>query len=152
MAKFKYRLQTLLKLRETNRDERRSELTQAQQADDILYDRQSTIEQQRHELLESTRDSIKPGPVNLDHLVNSQRHDVMLKTEELLITEQRQQVAQEIERRRAVLVEANRNVRVLELLKEKQLTRHRQEEQRQETKQLDEVAIHREVRKEEADR
>lgn len=149
MAKFKYRLQTLLKLRETNRDERRSELVQAQHADDILHERQSTIDQQRHELLESTRESIKPGLVNLDHLVNCQRHDVMLKTEEHLVVEQRQQVAQEIDRRRAVLVEANRSVRVLEILKEKQLNRHREEEQRQEIKVLDEVAIQRELRREE---
>ena len=152
MAKFKYRLQTLLQLRETTRDERRADLAQAQHADDILHNRQNTVEQQRRELLESTRDSIKPGPVNLDHLINCQRHDWMLEMEEQQIAEQRKQVAQEIERRHAVLVEANRSVRVLELLKEKQLDRHRKEELRLETNLLDEVAIQREHRKEETDR
>lgn len=148
MGKFKYRLETLLKLRETTRDERRSDLAQAQRADDILHERQTTIDQQRHELLESTRNSIRPGPVNLEHLVNCQRYDWMLEAEEKVIVEQRQQVAQEIERRRATLVEANREVRILELLKEKQLQRHREEEQRRETILLDEVAIQREHRKE----
>ncbi|MGD9126218.1 MAG: flagellar export protein FliJ [Planctomycetia bacterium] len=148
MAKFKYRLKPLLQIRETTRDERRSELAQAQRADDILHNRQTTIEQQRHELLESTRDSIRPGQVNLDHLINCQRYDRMLEGEGQMILEQRQQVGQEIERRHAILVEANRDVRILEILREKQLLRHQKEEQRQETKTLDEVAIQREYRKE----
>ena len=46
----------------------------------------------------------------------------------------------ELRRRQQALVEANREVRVLELLREKQWTRHRDEEARQEMKQLDEVA------------
>lgn len=151
MAKFKYRLNPLLQLRESTRDERRAELAQAQRADDILHDRQVTVDQQRRDILESTRSSIKPGPVDLEHLVNCQRHDLMLETEEKVLLEQRQQVAQEIERRHSTLVEANRDVRILELLREKQLLRHQKEEQRQETNRLDEVAIHREYRKEETD-
>ena len=49
-------------------------------------------------------------------------------------------MAEEIERRRQTLVQANRDVRVLEKLREKQAGRHRQEEDRRETKVLDEVA------------
>ena len=46
----------------------------------------------------------------------------------------------EIERRRLVLAEANREVRVLEILRDKQAAQHRQEEERREMKRLDEVA------------
>jgi flagellar export protein FliJ len=49
-------------------------------------------------------------------------------------------VGAEIERRREVLVEADRDVRVLEKLREKQTERHRYEENRREIRQLDEVA------------
>ena len=48
--------------------------------------------------------------------------------------------AEEIERRGEALVDANRQVRVLETLRQKQLDRHRQGENRQEIKQLDETA------------
>jgi flagellar export protein FliJ len=53
---------------------------------------------------------------------------------------ERRAVGAEIERRQQALVDANRQVRVLETLREKQLDRHRREENRQEIKQLDETA------------
>ncbi len=46
----------------------------------------------------------------------------------------------EIDRRRQVLAEANREVRVLENLRDKQAGQHRQQEDRREMKRLDEVA------------
>ena len=50
-------------------------------------------------------------------------------------------LADEIERRRLVLVEADRAVRVLDLLDEKHQREHRRQAERQETKRLDEVAM-----------
>ena len=47
-----------------------------------------------------------------------------------------------------MLVVADRDVRVLEKLREKQARRHRLEEDRQEAKRLDEVAGRRKVREE----
>ncbi len=49
-------------------------------------------------------------------------------------------MATEIERRRQALVEADREVRVLEKLRERQAEQHRREEDLQEAKRLDEVA------------
>ena len=53
---------------------------------------------------------------------------------------QRETVQTEIDRRRQVLAEANREVRVLENLRDKQAGQHRQQEERREMKRLDEVA------------
>jgi len=64
-----------------------------------------------------------------------------LKAHRKQLEGQREQVAVEIERRREVLVAANREVRVLEKLREKQSQRHREEENRREAKQLDEAAV-----------
>jgi flagellar export protein FliJ len=50
-------------------------------------------------------------------------------------------VAAETERRRQLLVEADRDVRMLELLDERYRSDYDLENRRQETKQLDEVAI-----------
>ena len=54
---------------------------------------------------------------------------------------QQQQVAEEIERRRLTLVEADRQVRILEKLAEKKLEEHQALELQTEMKDLDEQAI-----------
>jgi flagellar protein FliJ len=53
---------------------------------------------------------------------------------------QRKQLAVEIERRREALLAANREVRVLEKLRDHQMERYREEENRRDIKRLDEVA------------
>ncbi len=63
-----------------------------------------------------------------------------MKAQRSQLDGQRETLATEIEHRRLALVEANREVRVLEKLREKQVTRHRRDENRRETKVLDEVA------------
>ena len=53
------------------------------------------------------------------------------------------QLNEEIERRRAALVEADREVRVLEKLRERKWSEHQTAELRHELRQLDEVAVQR---------
>jgi flagellar export protein FliJ len=50
-------------------------------------------------------------------------------------------VTAEVDRRRQSLVEADREVKVLEKLREQQLARHNTEQAKREIKQLDAVAI-----------
>ena len=76
----------------------------------------------------------------MDRLVEAQRYELVLRVAAAQIVRQRETVQAEIERRRQVLVEANRDVRVLENLRDKQAAQHRQEEERREMKRLDEVA------------
>ena len=64
--------------------------------------------------------------------------EVVIHRQEL--SQQEKAVAAEIEKRREALAEANREVRVLEKLKEKQHHRYQQEENRREIKLLDEAA------------
>jgi flagellar protein FliJ len=135
-----FRLTTLLKLREATRDERRSELADAYRADDILCERLSQLRQEMAGLVEGCRRAILPGTVNIDLLIESQRYDVMLRAYEKQLLEQQRRLAAEIERRRLALVEADRDVRMLERLRERQAERERAEEQRREAKRLDEIA------------
>jgi len=71
---------------------------------------------------------------------------LMAQKEQLL--RQQEMVRAEIERRRQTLVEANREVRVLENLRARQRERHQAEENRQEIKRLDEAALMRAGREE----
>ena len=148
MAKFKFRLATLLRLREADRDERRGELAEAYQADQIMENQQKELEANLAELALKCREAVAPGPVDVDRLVDTQRFEILFREQRQHLLQQREAAAVEIERRRARLVEANREVRVLEKLKERQMQRHREEEGRREVKVLDEVAGIRRFRKE----
>lgn len=150
MARFKFRLATLLKLREAARDERRSHLAQAYQADAILQQQQEQVAQEVVALQEIYRSAGRPGEVNVDRLISAQRHEMVLKFQGQQLQQQRETVAQEIERRRAALAEANREVKVLEKLRERQQERHQEEENRRDIRRLDEVAQLRALREEHA--
>jgi flagellar FliJ protein len=140
MARFKFRLATLLKLREAVRDERRAELAQAYRADDVLN---KLLEQTRTELNsleDQCRKAAGPGTIDIDRLIEVQRYEIILKLQQRHLNEQRGRLATEIERRRVALLAANREVRVLEKLRERQLEQHNQAENRLDIKRLDEVA------------
>jgi len=140
MPKFKFRLATLLRLREAARDERRTQLAEAYRVDDVLQQRLSRVREEMDRLREQCRRAAGPGTVDIDRLVESQRYELSLRAQQHQLLRQREALAAEIERRRAALVEANREVRVLENLREKQAARYQQEENRREIKRLDEVA------------
>ena len=149
MAKFKFRLATLLRLRETTRDERRAELAKAYQAEEILENQCRQIANQLDQLAGQSRQACAPGPLDLDQLLETRRYELVLQTQGRQARQQLEAVQAEVRRRCEAAVDANRQVRVLEGLREKQLQRHRQEETRLDVKQLDEVAGRRVYREDE---
>jgi len=140
MAKFKFRLATLLRLREAARDGRRAQLAQAYRADEIIEHQRRTIARELSRLEGQNRQASAPGEIDVDRLLEVRRYELVLRSQQQETGQQHEAVRAEIERRREALVGANRQVRVLELLRQKQHERHRQEENRQEIKQLDEAA------------
>ncbi len=140
MARFTFRMATLLKLRESARDERQAQLVQARQAADILRRQRETLEEEAQRLDQQSRNAVRPGPIDVERLLNARRYELLLRSQQQDLLQQQQVVDAELLRRHQALVEANREVRVLELLRQKQWARHRDEEARQEMKQLDEVA------------
>ena len=140
MAKFKFRLTTLLRLREATRDERHSDLAQAHQADDILAEQEQSLDRELADNKQKCCLAAGPGQLDVDQLLEVRRFDMILRSNRQQLAQQRQAVQTEIERRRNALTEANREVRVLEKLRERQLDRHRDEESKKQTKELDEMA------------
>jgi flagellar FliJ protein len=140
MGKFKFRLQTLLRLREATRDERRAALGQAYQAAEILEQQKKELEGELGRLMVESRAACGPGPLDVDRLLDARRFELSLRAGLDQLRRQQAAVAAEIERRREALVEANREVRVLELLRDKQILKHRQEEESRALKVLDETA------------
>ena len=140
MARFTFRMATLLKLRESARDERHAQLVQARQAAEILSRQREVLDEEARRLEQDSRSAVRPGPIHVDRLLNARRYELLLQAQQQDLLQQQQAVDAELARRQQALVEANREVRVLELLRQKQWVRHRDEEARQEMKQLDEVA------------
>lgn len=140
MSKFKFRLATLLRLRETARDQRRSQLAEAYEAEEILRQHQRRVGDQVDELMRQCREVSGPGELNLDRLLNARRYEVTLRLEQQDLSQKHQAVLAEVERRREALVAANRAVRVLELLRDRQREQHLEEERIRQIKELDEVA------------
>lgn len=140
MSKFKFRLAALLRLREATRDERRAALAEAYRVDDVLRQRLDGVAGELNGLKIAWRQAAGPGIVDVDRLVESQRYELALRSRQAELERQRENVAAEIQRRRQALIEADREVRVLEKLRERQAEQHRREEERRDAKSLDEVA------------
>lgn len=137
---FRFRLQTVLKLRIAERDERRSELAKALRAAEILQERRKQLEEEMQENQELARQLSGPGSANIERIVQTHRYEALLKGTLAQLGVQEQQVAAEVERRRQILTEADRQVRVLEKLKDRQGEEARRMDQRQQVKELDEIA------------
>ena len=140
MGKFTFRLATLLRLREDDRQRHRAELACAYRADEILAQRQEELKHRRDELLAARREAAGPGQLDLEALVERRRYNGLIAAQHDELRRQRQQAALEINRRRKALVGADREVQILERLEQKQQDRHREHEKRRETKMSDEIA------------
>lgn len=139
MAKFRFRLKTLLQVRRTERDQRRAELAQAYQAEEILREQRKKL-QTEIDLLRQQR-NISAGTIDVDALIEGSRYEFVLSSQRKTLEEQSGEVSQEIERRRQILVAVDQQVRMLEKLEEKQRQQFQAEQQRKETKELDEIVL-----------
>lgn len=137
---FSFRLQTVLQLRIAERDERRGELAKALRAAEILEERRQQVAEEMQENQELARKLAEPGSADVNRILQTRRYEAILKGSLAQISIQEKQVAAEVERRRQILTEADRQVRVLEKLEVRQRDEHQRKELRQEMKQLDEVA------------
>jgi flagellar FliJ protein len=140
MARFRFRLQTLRRLREIHRDEQRGRLATAFEAERILQQQRDALNQEAAEHLQSQRRAMQGGPMDVNWMLTTQRYQLALEAQSKVLAEQAVRLAEEVERRRQTLVEADREVRVLDKLEERQRQHHRAAATRAETKLLDEMA------------
>jgi flagellar protein FliJ len=146
MARFKFRLATLLRLRDLARDERRAQLAEAYRAQDLLDEQKRQIEEHLADVRRRVRLGVSPGEIDVDRLMETRRFEMVLVTQRAQLDHQQRLLSEEIERRRQALVEANREVQILEHLRTRQQERYQAEEARREMKDLDEVAQQRAAR------
>ena len=141
MSKYRFRLETLHRLRALHRDQQRAALAEAYQAEQVLADRRADLASQKSELRELQRSAMAGESMDVNRLIEAQRYEMVLDAGEKQLVEQSLRLAIEVERRRLAVVEADRSVRALELLDDRQRREHARQQRRLEVKQLDEVAI-----------
>ena len=135
MPRFRFRLAPVSRLREAERDERRAELADAYRVADALRAQVERIDEQSEILRQIEAGSA--GALDVDRMLAANRHRAVLHAERRKIEAQQAQVAQETERRREALTLADREVRVLEKLRDARFARHQAEENKVENSRLD---------------
>jgi flagellar export protein FliJ len=141
MSKYRFRLETLEKLRSARRDELRAALADGFRAEQILSEQRAAVQAESTALRESRRAAVAAQQLDVNQLIEVGRYETVLDAQQRVLAEQASRLAIEVERRRLAVVEADRAVRVLEKLDERRRAEHRQEEARRETKELDEIAV-----------
>ncbi|MCX6835426.1 MAG: flagellar export protein FliJ [candidate division Zixibacteria bacterium] len=138
--RFKFRLEPLLKLRQHREKERQKEHAasvheasmQKEQLQSLDHQRLSTLDQQRGRLV---------GSLSVTQALVASRYLMQLKRQRLAGTSLLNALEREVEKKRLKLVEAARDRKTYEHLKEKQQSRHRHEAEKRDQKELDEIAV-----------
>jgi len=138
--KFHFRLDSLLKIRENVRAEKQANLAKAYEAARIVEEKLGEIQSEIVHNGELGREAIQKGQINVNYLLALRRHEAFLLAQQSQIQNDLEQIRLEIERRRLALMEADREVKVLEKLREKMKAKHLREEALAELKQMDEIA------------
>jgi flagellar FliJ protein len=140
VKKFQFRLQPLLKLKSHRERERQKDLATALEKVHSQKSRLSDIDSRRLETLEFQRHRLE-GTLSTASLQACSRYLVRLKADTLAGREVLSGLEQQAEERRTLLVEAARQRKMYERLKERQQHKYYAEMNRAENKELDEIAL-----------
>ncbi len=116
---FRFRLQSIVRLRERERDQAADEFKLAMQAKQVLLDQITTLQSERQQV-NLQRNVSQTGAFDPQKMLEAHRYQIHLDSQVAHLQEQVSLVEQECQRRRAKLVKCEQAVRALEKLKEKQ--------------------------------
>jgi flagellar FliJ protein len=143
VSTFRFRLSSLLRLRENVRDEYRQKLADAQRAEVIIRARIDALNSVLTDLHGQSEIASRPGAIDVDRLLDADRYEMTVTAQLQATLNQQIAATAEVELCRQSLVEADREVKTLEKLRQQQAMRHQLDENRRQIKQLDEAAVQR---------
>lgn len=141
MTKYAFRMQSVLDLRIVHRDQQRSELVDAVGTLRALEVRRAELIAELQELQGHPQTDHSDCLLDLQRLVEFQRFEQVLRNQLEELRQQETSCRNEIQRRQATLEQADREVKVLQQVDQRHRHEHRQEQQRREVRQLDEIAL-----------
>ena len=115
MAKF--RLATLLKIREQERDMAAKAVQDVRMAIEKLDNAQLEIDQANRQMNEARKES-SYGAINLHQILDAQRYQMVLAAQSAQIADHKGKLNQELERRQFALVQSQKAVKSLEKLRD----------------------------------
>ncbi len=139
MSEFRFSLQSVLKVRLAERDERQAELADAQRSEFAVQTEIDRLNRDLQHLRTHARGFLLPGSIDIAHLQNCNSCEQTLRREIDLLDQQRHEAEKEAEQCRAALIQADQQVRMLEKLSDKQRDEHSRDEKKRENQHLDDL-------------
>jgi len=144
---FTFRLDPLITIRDNDLKERQLELAKAYEARQILEEHLQEIDRQLTEGIAVARSLMQEGQtINVASLLSYRRQEMFLRAQQSELIEKMEAIDQEIERRRALVVAANKELKIVEKLKERRYAKYLEEANKAEMKSMDEIAGNRRIR------
>lgn len=141
MRGFRFRLKALQRIREESRKIAQRKLAGAMQQRNTLVAEGQEVQTELQGLEDQMRQLVAKQQLNIDVVLNGHRHRTSLQGKLSQLDKAIAKANDEVSRCRAKLVEADRDVKVLEKLHERQLAEHNQKIAAHEAKLLDEAAL-----------
>lgn len=138
VAKFRFRLESLQKYRENQRDLCRQALAQALAREAELAGQRADVEREREATLSELRALNESGTLPINRAAARRYHAGQLTYRIRQLELQRQQASALVVRCRELLVQADQGVKVLEKLSEKQFAEYEAEVERQASREREE--------------
>ncbi len=140
MAAFKFKLEPVLRHRQMIEDQRQREMARFLRQKLIIETQLRNLQQTVTDDKRAMVDSLV-GKVNVRRIRQHGVHSNQMTLRIQMMAVELFKLEQEIDKARAVLLDATKGRKAVELLRNKQLRRWQDERNRQETRQLDEFAM-----------
>lgn len=138
MKNFAFQFDSLLNYRRHRRDLCRQVLADILANQQQLAERRQMLEQQRSGQLDEIRTMHRPGQIEIDRTAARRYYAGQMQIDIGYLDRDRNVVAEQLARCRQALVEADRNVKVLEKLRDKRQAEFTATQSRKEARELDE--------------
>jgi flagellar protein FliJ len=140
MARFRFRLKTLLAVREAERESCRAQLADVLTAERAVLDKKQALENELFRQRSRARARLAPGRIDLGALATADGYERLLRSRLSAVNSDAVALAVTIAERQQALALADSEVRALEKLRDRQLEDFRRESALAEAKELDEAA------------
>ena len=139
MHPFTFRLEQVVRLRVAERDKRRAALAAATRVVEQLEAQQHQLRHELGRLHKANREAARPGRIDADYFRQAAEFEKQLSFSQSGVDARYEAARREAETCHDGLMEAERDVKALENLRERQLQTHRVETARRELQQQDEA-------------
>jgi flagellar export protein FliJ len=141
MARFRFRLQSLLQLRDADRQQRLGELAESLASERMCQQARRAVDGQRTTQRNAARHAAGRVTVDVDRLQAASEYDASLRERAAELARKQHELDAEIAERQRALAVADGHVRVLEKLRERQLQDFARQQVLAEINELDEAAL-----------